>query len=737
MNKIEIDFKNCYGIHSLEHTFDFEDTNVYAIYAPNGLMKTSFTKSFYDLSKGEEPSEPRHSRPPTHSVKIDGIPITKEAIYVLQSGCEVGNPVDAITAILVNPAQKAEYDKLITDLLGLKAKLINALQKISGIKKSNIESTLIKDWDEKDIFAAIQSAANTNSSDNLSMFEYAVIFDCKAQDILNNPSFASNAAEFSRRYDEIFSTFSSLFKKGVFNPAKADSSLIALKNNGYFSNGHRVQLQGESESFDQTQFAEKLAEANARLDSDSSLKQIRSDLAKNAPTQSLTALFENLNPTELEDLFSRLEDPGKFRRSLWAYYVSTTSLVKEFLDEYDNNIDKMREIEEIASASKSQWSSAIRLFNNRFVEMPFLLEVKNFSAVTLGQDIPELIFKFKDDFGETDCSPEEALKTLSQGEKRAVYLLMFIFEVEARKLSGRETLFILDDIADSFDYKNKHAIIQYLHDLTRENNFYQIILTHNFDFFRALGNANVVRSKFAIMANKQDNCIVFKHALGVNNYFVGEIVKKLRGSSCKLCATVPFLRNLIEYTDGPDATDYIALTNVLHWRKASMELSVAGYVELYNRRISRNQEVKPTDTSTLPLVSLIFETAASVCARENHDALCLEDKIALSMACRLRGEQFITFQSRGINGDVNYWIPDKNVYGKELRNFKDLLISNPLPFDSTSDVSTLEKIGIIVCSNIHINSFMYEPILDLTVEHLVSLYEEVTQMCNNRGLLGK
>jgi hypothetical protein len=41
---------------------------------------------------------------------------------------------------------------------------------------------------------------------------------------------------------------------------------------------------------------------------------------------------------------------------------------------------------------------------------------------------------------------------------------------------------------------------------------------------------------------------------------------------------------------------------------------------------------------------------------------------------------------------------------------------------ATRALRTLEKVSVTVSSNIHLNSFMYEPILDLTVEHLIDLY---------------
>ena len=47
---------------------------------------------------------------------------------------------------------------------------------------------------------------------------------------------------------------------------------------------------------------------------------------------------------------------------------------------------------------------------------------------------------------------------------------------------------IVDDIADSFDYKNKYAIIEYLYELSNMNNIKMIILSHNFDFYRAVSS---------------------------------------------------------------------------------------------------------------------------------------------------------------------------------------------------------------------------------------------------------
>ncbi|MOA67563.1 hypothetical protein D3C78_1948040 [compost metagenome] len=53
-----------------------------------------------------------------------------------------------------------------------------------------------------------------------------------------------------------------------------------------------------------------------------------------------------------------------------------------------------------------------------------------------------------------------------------------------------------------------------------------------------------------------------------------------------------------------------------------------------------------------------------------------------------------------------------------MKEYSDLCAASPA-------VRTLEKVSVTVSSNIHLNSFMYEPILDLTIEHLIALYNEV------------
>ena len=101
----------------------------------------------------------------------------------------------------------------------------------------------------------------------------------------------------------------------------------------------------------------------------------------------------------------------------------------------------------------------IDIFNRRFF-VPFELELKNKISVIVGKDLaPSLGFVFHEGDESTEVERPQLLQVLSTGEKKALYILNVLFEVEVRRQSGQVTIFIVDDIADSFDYKNKYAII--------------------------------------------------------------------------------------------------------------------------------------------------------------------------------------------------------------------------------------------------------------------------------------
>lgn len=88
----------------------------------------------------------------------------------------------------------------------------------------------------------------------------------------------------------------------------------------------------------------------------------------------------------------------------------------------------------------------------------------------------------------------------------------------------------------------------------------------------------------------------------------------------------------------------------------------------------------------------------------------------LAIATRLLAEQkILTYIERPSNISKNqFW---------ELYN----LFREQFGSDETKKgiLDVLEQVNIITPANIHINSFMYEPIIDIGIDELVCLYERV------------
>lgn len=722
MDSLKIKLKDCYGIHSLKHEFDFRSGNgqsakpkAYAIYAPNGSMKTSFARTFEDLSAGKAPREERFNRQSTCDVEVDGQPIAAENIYVLNSAIDIQKDRPAITNILVNPEHKARYDEILVGLDKLKTKLIKSLQKQSKVKKADVEATVIKDLGDSSFEDCIKSAKEIPLTEDLEPFVYATIFDPKAFDILESPEFLSNADQFNQRYQELFEKAGTIYRKGVFNPIRAEASFSTLDKQGFFKGGHRLHLHGEEESVDRDELNEKLEQIHAEIDADQALKDIRKKLSKNAQTQALIDLLESLSPSQTELFLEKIkpDNQAQFRKDLWAFYVRETAEAESFLEAYEASKEEIASIEAAAAQSAPRWTAAIELFNDRFIDMPFKLAVKNRVAVTLGKEQARLQFVFEE--GEDRVAWDHSeVRTLSQGEQRALYLLYFIFDVEERILNKQETLFIVDDAADSFDYKNKHAIIQCLKDLNKHDFFAQIVLTHNFDFFRSIQGSYVAYSR-CLMANKSNDSIKLVSAEGIKNVFVKKWKDHIPDDERILCASIPFVRNLIEYTRGDEDPDYLKLTSLLHWKSDTSSVTVADFLEIYNRFFG-------TDHSSLRdgeiLKDLLLQNADSIKDEQTHVGLCLEDKVLMSIAIRLKAEIYLIEKIRSLKGQPGYWCELDNQFGRLI---KELQATDP----DVPELKTLEKVSVTVSSNIHLNSFMYEPILDLTVDHLRDLYVEV------------
>jgi hypothetical protein len=415
-----------------------------------------------------------------------------------------------------------------------------------------------------------------------------------------------------------------------------------------------------------------------------------------------------------EDLLPALADLATFKEDLWkSYIVTQRELYDDLVEKIRSAADRKKEIEEQAELERTQWEEVIDVFNSRFF-VPFKLTAKNRISVMLGQEpVLSLGFTFEDANESTAVDRPALLEVLSTGEKKALYVLNIIFEIEVRRKSGQDTVMLVDDIADSFDYKNKYAIIKYMKEVAEGPHFNQIVLTHNFDFFRTV-QSRFIKYSQCYMASKSSSGLTLGKASGIKNVFVTDWKGHFFEDSKKRIACIPFVRNMVEFTRGEDDPDFVKLTSLLHWKADSSGIT-QGELDAIFLRIFGGAGAFP---DAAQLVVDFVHRHADDCLNAG-EGVNFENKIVLSIAVRLAAERFIVDKiadpafCAGIRANQTPTL---------LRKFQELYPGE------LNAVSAVQRVILMTPENIHLNSFMYEPILDMSDEHLRRLYAEVTAL---------
>jgi len=708
--------KNCYGIKDFNQTFDFSQSKSILIYASNGIMKTSFARTFKQLQNGEKPKEEIYNSLSTFEIKIDNTNISKNEIFVIEPYIE-RYEAKSISTLLVDKHSKEQYDTELKQIIKLKTSLLDKLSKKSGKQKNELESTILKDFDSKDDFFTFLLSVDLNNW--YLDIKYEDIFNEKVLALLNNEKLdlQKNISEYSKIYNEILET-TPFFAKNAFNPSRAEDLLKSLQKNKFFTYENKIKLTNTEPLLSEQELEKSLKKAKETLIKNEKLKEIQDLITKNAQVQSFQSLIENK-----PDLIIDLNDLHTLKKKIWySYFSEYKEDIKHLLLSYEEKKSILQEIESKAIIEKTRWHKIIQDFKDRF-DVPFELYIEDSKSVILGQVVPNIVFKFKDDSERCNSLNRDELynkNTLSRGESRALYLLYILFDIESRIEESTRTLFVVDDIADSFDYRNKYAIIQYLNELPTkaEGRFFQIILTHNFDFFRTvqeriLQNNNKRASSF-IATKKEDGIISLVEAGKKNiiNPFIYWKQELQQNYNVKfIIAMIPFIRELAKYFTIDDNKLYDQLTSLLHFQDNTILITFNDLQPIYQKL----GVTIPTEQKNIKVFDQILSTANEISKNNsNQSAFNLENKIILAIACRLNGERYIK------SCDIDL----QQTLGKSFAMFVDKYKQDD---SKKNEIKLLEEVVIMTPENIHLNSFMYEPIIDMSDWYLKKLYNKTSE----------
>ena len=733
MEFLQCKLSNCYGINTLDYKFNFKDsnTNVFAIYARNGLMKTSFAKTFKMLQNGKE-SEIRDeifNEEGQIEIITDQGPLNKDSVFVIKS-FENSYESNSISSLLVNEEIKAN----ISELISLQDSFLKKLEKTSGIKISRIlqgqiiyelESKLIKDLElTKDgLLLNLEKIRDSLASLEIDCEDilYADIFDESVLKKISNQVFQDSIEEFCVSYEEIYKSFTFL-DKGNFTLGKLKNINKALDSNHFFVKENKITLDGDYIVNNSNDLKGKIDEIDSELKKVDAYTKIEK-LLNDSKGIVLRDIIEN-NPHIIPYLKSSRLD--FFKKQLWISYIKKHIEIFQALENKYNLLeDKLGTI----NLEDTQWSKALRIFEERFT-LPYKMSIQNYKSTIIGSSIPKIEFTFKKNGKSVslDRSRLDNIDVLSQGEKRALYLLNIIFDIEKLKNTGREIVFIIDDIADSFDYKNKYAIVEYLYEIAQNNKFYLLILSHNFDFHRTISGRLSLLGPSRLYTNiEQDKIVLTQEKYQKKSPF---IPWKNNPNLVNVLALIPFVRNIIEYTvkDYSKNKDYLLLTSLLHIKHETNNIIFNDLLDIYNRCLNID-----TFKSDIELDWKVCEALYKEADKVTTVDCDLEYKLLLAMAIRHKAERFmfnvlenrpepITWNERRESFDefCNY-LDNANNQTREL-------YSVVKQFVPKRTIEILDEVNIMTPENIHLNSFMYEPLLDMDIQELLNLYSRVKNL---------
>ncbi|WP_312046464.1 hypothetical protein [Anaerotignum sp.] len=285
MDKLKIDLHNCFGIQEMHHEFDFHGDSVIAIYARNGLMKTSFTKVFQKIqaNKTEDICDTIFGDAGSVSVKIDERDIVSDDVFVIKS-FESSYESD-ITSLLV----KNTIKERLSDVLKARDKLLKVLDKSSGLKVKKttggkktyeLETAIIEDFGFSE--ASILLNLDALKADQRALYcgdvSYSIIFDATVLKKVKSHEFQAQIQAFIASTDRVYDSFCYL-EKGQLTLPKLKDIRKSLEKDCFFVRKNQLVLAGADIVSDANALENKILEIEEAIRQVPELQAIESLLS--------------------------------------------------------------------------------------------------------------------------------------------------------------------------------------------------------------------------------------------------------------------------------------------------------------------------------------------------------------------------------------------------------------------------------------------------------------------------
>ena len=731
-------FKNCYGLEDFtleEIKFDAHKSKA-IIYAPNGVMKSSFSKTLDDISRKKKPSDRIFTEnQASYTVEYYSSTYTEAKkwkkteqpnIYVINSFDEKFEAYsDSVATILADDEIRKKFDAIHEAYSSEIDSLINVFRSHCGLSDEVIRNQICvdlslpadMDW-ENIIPKLIEIKDDTSVHTEFSEIKYDLLFNSYTEKILKDKVFKEKIQEYIDTYEVLVKGSELLSLQ--FDDYNASEFGKSIEKTKLFSAKHKLLLNNGIIISDISAWQSMVDEEIKRINETPELSKIHASISKMLNGNTSTRILKDILK-EHKSIIKYLLDLSATKKSVWITYLETESFDLKALN--DSITAKRKGIETLLTEvdkQRERWDRAVDVFGKRF-HAPFKVDIANPRRIMLFDEPARLTFTYVRGDKTREKSKEELMSCLSMGEKRALYLLQVLFDLEKVKdianKTGQKQLVVADDIADSFDYSNKYAIIEYLSELSENRMIDLLILTHNFDFYRTITSRLDIKYDMCFIAQKTaSGKITMSPFPYKKDFFNLGIINKIRNGNLgsdetklrTFVAAIPFCRNICDYTDDKTLSDY--LTKLLHVKLNTETFTIADCWNQLKPKFALGSLTCTTSGETW--VNTVYRMADNICNETSNEVLLI-NKIVLSIAIRLKTEFYLrnVLVSNGI--DI---ICDENQTREWAGRSKDKL--------SITDNAVISEVLLITPESIHVNAFMYEPLIDIPDYQLIDLYKK-------------
>ena len=702
-------FKNAFGIKELKINNESKPilcNNI--IYAPNGVFKTSFARTFYNFSHNKDVEERIKHKPFQYDIEYGTNKIEDVREQILVFSKEIMNEYilsenmsGEINSLAIIPELHEKMMIILEEIKNKYDEIINIL-KLEGIPENKFANILqINDINHqhnvitafKHILCHAEFIDGDNSISNELLFS-------SSYDKMDNDEFRNSIKQY---HEFIMDLASNTFFDEKFTVFTARDLLKVLKSSDFLNEKRNISIDGVN--YDNYNDIERLIESKIQKllstkEAVEKAKAVQKCIGKKSRTdKELSKLISSdIKAVELMK-YPRFAIKGSQLRKKYGDLLLED--ISNFLDEVNRKLDNL-EIE--AQKSRSNFDRAIEIFNKRFMpKFDIVIENRNILALGVERVYPSINFIHNSE-KDIKLDEETIYKILSLGEKNALDILKFIVLYD--KIKNNSPLIILDDVIETFDYGNRYAFVQYVKDIINEG-ANVIILTSNYEFFKNL-SSRVYQIKYLGAHEIEGKVEIQKYKQLKSEPKDISTIKSLED----LYYMMPFAREIATYKNKENS-----FLKYFHYKKGTVNLNNNSLLSLCKKELNVNSTI-PEDKKKMNYIDSLFKICDSIASDKNSfKPFDLNKKIILSIGIRMKFEKLMVEDNgysclNGITKDQTTTLIKNNKY----------LMNNEF-------CDVCDRIIICIPEFIHLNAFMYEPLVDIMPDTLIELYHEISKYC--------